>query len=250
MRFALGDGQRIAAAPGLSGECPMCGSKMLPKCGKLRVWHWAHRGVRNCEHWWEPEAAWHRQWKDEFPADWQEIVHYAEDGEKHIADVRTPHGLTVEFQRSRLPVEEATSREDFYGNMVWVVDGTRLQKDLDRFSGWKNYLFPTRLDGVLETRFPNQCFPPSWLRSRTLVVFDFNGADPQGAAPDPDAELWCLFPGHTAGRALIAPLSRREFVRMAREQSFIFEYEAISRIMAELYQQEEALWFGRSRRSS
>ena len=51
------------------------------------------KGRRFCDPWWENETEWHRAWKDQFPADWQEIVHHAEDGEKHIADVKTDRWL-------------------------------------------------------------------------------------------------------------------------------------------------------------
>ena len=239
MHFANVDGQRLPAEPGLSGECPSCRKPMVARCGTRRVWHWAHKGVR-CDDWWEPETGWHRAWKDEFPADWQEVIHRSDTGERHIADVRTPHGLVIEFQHSRLPPEERSARENFYGNMVWVVDATRLDRDVTRFLEFKDYFHPTHLGGIAVCNF-SRCFPADWSWSSVLVVFDF--AQEQGAS---DAELWCLLPGRVdRGRMLVAPLPRDEFVRMAREQSFIFESEGIMAEMAEHYRKEEALWFGR-----
>lgn len=94
---------------------------MIAKCGGHRVWHWAHRGVRVCDPWWEPETEWHRAWKNEFPVDWQEVVHLAQSGEKYVADVRTQGGMVIEFQHSFLKVEERTARESFYRPMIWVV---------------------------------------------------------------------------------------------------------------------------------
>ena len=69
-----------------------------------------------------------------------------ETGEKHIADVRMVHNLTIEFQHSHIGSLERTSREKFYENMVWVVDGTRLKKDYPRFlkgkkNGFENQIF-------------------------------------------------------------------------------------------------------------
>jgi hypothetical protein len=29
---------------------------MTPKCGQLKVWHWAHRSTRSCDPWWENET--------------------------------------------------------------------------------------------------------------------------------------------------------------------------------------------------
>jgi competence protein CoiA len=71
---------------------------------KLRL---AHRGERFYDLWWEHETEWHRTWKSKFPDDWQEVVIRQDAlGEKHIADVHTSHGLTIEFQHSHLRPEE------------------------------------------------------------------------------------------------------------------------------------------------
>src|SRR5262245_64746908 len=102
MKYALVEGERREAEPGLSGKCPRCGGAMIAKCGplRLRVWHWAHRTNRTCDHWWESETEWHRAWKNHFPENWQEKIHTSEDGEKHFADVKTESGLVIEFQNS------------------------------------------------------------------------------------------------------------------------------------------------------
>jgi competence protein CoiA len=239
VRFAMVDDRRIEATPGQTGHCPNCAKPMIAKCGTQVIWHWAHKGVR-CDGWWEPETAWHRAWKDQFPAEWQEFVCEGDGGERHIADVFTSHGLVIEFQHSRLPPEEQAAREAFYRNMVWVVDGTRLASDVARFMDIKDSFHRTHLHGILMSNYP-RAFPAGWTWSSMLVVFDFAGAE--GAA---DSDLWCQFPGYLQdGRRLVAPLPRDEFVRMAREQSFIYEVQGIMAAMAERYRQEEALWFGR-----
>lgn len=140
MRFANIDGQRVEATPGQSGHCPSCGKVIIAKCGTRVIWHWAHKGVR-CDGWWEPETAWHRAWKEEFPTEWQEFVCEGDGGERHIADVFTPHGLVIEFQHLRLPPEERAAREAFYPNLVWVVDGTRLASETARFKEFKDYFY-------------------------------------------------------------------------------------------------------------
>lgn len=100
----------------------MCGAAAIAKCGEKVVWHWAHAGQRHCDPWWENETEWHRSWKQCFPEEQREIVMFAPDGEKHIADVRTPNGMVVEFQNSPMAPEELRSREQFYGKMLWVVN--------------------------------------------------------------------------------------------------------------------------------
>ena len=45
--------------------------------------------------------------------DWQEVVHVADDGEKHIADVKTPSGLVIEFQHSYIAPDEIMAAKAF-----------------------------------------------------------------------------------------------------------------------------------------
>lgn len=126
MRFALVNGRKAAPQPRLRGICQYCQEEMIAKCGKFVRWHWAHKSRQSCDPWWEAETDWHRNWKNEFPEEWQEVVHTDErTGERHIADVKTPHGFVVEFQHSALSGEERRSREDFYQDMIWIVDGDR-----------------------------------------------------------------------------------------------------------------------------
>ena len=135
MHFALVNGIKVEAKPKLKGVCTNCGSEMIAKCGRVKVWHWSHKNNLSCDPWWESETKWHREWKNKFPAEWQEISHIDPlTGEKHIADVKNPHGLVVEFQHSPIKDEERCSREDFYGEMVWVVDGTRGALDESYFN--------------------------------------------------------------------------------------------------------------------
>ncbi len=134
MKFALVNGQRQEAQPNLSGKCPTCDHPMVAKCGEVRMWHWAHQGSRFCDPWWENETEWHRAWKDQFPDEWQEIVHHAENGERHIADVKTGDGWVIEFQHSSIRPDERRSREAFYRSLIWVVDGLRRKRDGGHFS--------------------------------------------------------------------------------------------------------------------
>lgn len=107
---------------------------MVAKCGRVKAWHWAHLSNYNCDPWWESETQWHRDWKNRFPTDWQEVVHVDEKtGERHIADVKTPHDLVIEFQHSPLDYAELVSRESFYKNMIWIVDGDRGSLDPANF---------------------------------------------------------------------------------------------------------------------
>ena len=135
MKLALVNGQRSEPSPQLRASCAYCGREMISKCGRVKMWHWAHKSRASCDPWWESETEWHRDWKNQFPVDWQEIVHTDEaTGEKHIADVRTPFGLVIEFQHSPIEPQELESREAFYKNLIWVVDGDRGTADPQYFN--------------------------------------------------------------------------------------------------------------------
>ena len=99
MKYALINGLKVQAAIGAKGYCPSCGKELIAKCGERKINHWAHKGTRICDSWWEPETEWHRSWKNKFPHNWQETSFIDEQtNEKHIADVLTNQGLVIEFQ--------------------------------------------------------------------------------------------------------------------------------------------------------
>lgn len=133
MKYAIVNGERQEAQPKLSGKCELHGCSVIAKCGKVKIWHWAHVGQQNCDPSKESETPWHRAWKDCFPKEWQEVVHVAENGDKHRADVKTDQGYAIEFQHSPIKFEERQSREDFYKAMIWIVNGLRQPNDKEKF---------------------------------------------------------------------------------------------------------------------
>lgn len=74
------------------------------------------------------ETAWHRDWKLAFPPAFREIAFYdAANNNMHRADVYTPSGYTIEFQNSPITLAELTSREAFYPNLIWVLNGKKFK---------------------------------------------------------------------------------------------------------------------------
>ncbi|WLB57432.1 competence protein CoiA [Bradyrhizobium japonicum] len=214
MKYALASGQRVEAFAGGRATCLTCNGEVIAKCGSYRIHHWAHQGIRDCDSWAEKETEWHRAWKNKFPAECQEFIqHNLKSGERHIADVRTSHGLVIEFQHSHLDPPERIERESFYGNMLWVVDGTRLRRDYPRFvNNAKNSLRETNNRGYFLTGFPDECFPPLWLDSSAPVIFDFRVWD-ESQPPDVSRDtLWCLLPGRAEGSAVVMAMAREQFV--------------------------------------
>jgi hypothetical protein len=109
------------AKPELTGTCPLCGGELIPKCGEIKTWHWAHKSLIDCDTWHEPETEWHLWWKTQFPPIWTEQV-ITRDGKKHIADVLRPDGTIIEFQHSPISPKIIREREEFYNKMIWVFD--------------------------------------------------------------------------------------------------------------------------------
>lgn len=219
LQFANWNGTRVEAAPGLTAECPQCGKPVVAKCGPIRIWHWAHLGKRTCDPWWENQTPWHHGWKAEFPAGWREVIAADGNGEKHIADIRTPHGLCIEFQHSHLRPQERTAREAFYcPNLVWVVDGTRLKRDLPRFAQGQQTLRRIGRLPLFFVPFPQECFPQDWLDCRALVFFDFHGSVETRAEK---AILWGLLPGRVEGQAVVVAMLRKQFVRLVQQTAEI-----------------------------
>lgn len=207
MRYALTNGQRREAEPGLSGQCPSCLAPVVAKCGEIKIRHWAHRGKRVCDLWWENETAWHRQWKDQFPVEWQEQIHIADDGEKHIADVKTSQGWALEFQYSAMTPEERRSRNDFYQKLVWVVNGLRRKRDWTQFAkAWNAGIQIGNAAFLKKVNLSNATLIQEWSNNTVPVFFDFG--EPQ--------RIWWLFPTGPDGWAYIGAFSRADFVNLHR----------------------------------
>jgi len=188
---------------------------MISKCGERRIWHWAHRGERHCDHWWEPETEWHRAWKDKFPAEWQEIVHRADNGEKHIADVKTAQGTVIEFQHSYLRPEERRSREAFYKPMIWIVDGLRRKRDKQSFD--KTHCHIVRL-APLTLRMPTKhcSLLREWIDCPVPVFFDF-GLTQEDLASFGTPILWRLSPKSADDIAFVSPVPLEKFIDAVRK---------------------------------
>jgi len=213
MRFALIDDKLVEAAPGLQGLCSGCLQPVIAKCGIQRIHHWSHRTSKTCESWWEPESQWHRAWKSNFPVEWQEkVLPDQRTGEKHIADVRTSHGLVIEFQHSHIAPQERAMRENFYQTMVWVVDGTRLKRDYVRFQNAVKDFRATDMQNIFLVEFPDECFSSAWLKSSEPVIFDFRGIGSVAELENKSHGLYCLFPNQSILGAYVARISHKAFI--------------------------------------
>lgn len=204
MKYALLDSERQTARPGSRGSCPECEGIVIAKCGTQIVHHWAHKASSNCNSRWESEGPWHQAWKNSFPEDWQEIVHFDADGEKHIADVKTDRDWVLEFQHSFLKPDERQSRNEFYSpKLVWIVDALRRPTDFTQFDEMMTRA--SRLDetGSFWTASPGNCrLVKEWSGSNAQVIFDFG----------PKLGLWWMLGRLSSGQVLFARYSQVQFI--------------------------------------
>lgn len=217
MRFALVEGKKAEATKGAKGLCPSCGSEVIARCGEVRVDHWSHKGTRTCDPWWENETDWHRSWKGQFPVDWQEVTHFSEKGEKHIADVKTDNGWVLELQHSYLEPDERRARNAFYPKLVWIVDGLRRKRDKQQFQkAIEESVVVSEKPLIRRVRFPGECrILKEWLDCSALVFFDF-----QEVKELKDPFLWFLLPGVSSSEAYLMRFARTRFVEFHKDKRF------------------------------
>lgn len=218
MKYAIVEGKKAEATKRAKGVCQFCASELIAKCGETKSHHWAHKSIRGCDSWWETEGEWHRSWKNEFPSEWQEIIHIASTGERHIADVKTETGWVIEFQSSYLKPEERRSRNEFYDKLIWVVDGCRRPTDVKQF----NRILEegsTRIVNkpyTIRVNFPDECrLINEWGSSDKLVFFDFYSGNKTG-----QEFLWFLYPQLPSGNVYISRIKSCAFVETSNGNGF------------------------------
>lgn len=199
------NGERKEPAPGLLGSCTGCGSPTIAKCGKVNVHHWSHKSKVECDPWWENETEWHRSLKKHFPEPWQEVVHKADNGDIHRADVKTDKGWVLEIQYSAITSDERASRNAFYPKLAWIVYGLRRKKDpVQFFHSLK--LVKTLEDSVFKKIYDvcpdSGALLRDWSNDRSPVFFDFNHPE----------LFWCLLPRSAEGKAVVVEITRQQFI--------------------------------------
>jgi competence protein CoiA len=216
MKYALVCGKKTEASKGATGACPSCGSELIARCGQVKVNHWAHKGTRNCDPWWENETEWHREWKGHFPIEWQEVVHKSDTGEKHIADVKTEKGWVLEFQHSFINPEERLSRNRFYPKLVWVVDGIRRQRDQQQFRKiLEESAVLNQKPLIRKVNFPGECrLVSEWIDSSAIVFFDFRETITE------DSALWLMIPGVSKTEAYLMNILCENFIEYHKDERF------------------------------
>ncbi len=179
MLFALVNSTKTAASPGLSGVCPLCERRVNARCGEINIWHWAHRKNEDCDSWYEPETAWHQNWKLVFGKEHCEQV-ITKNNVRHIADIFTNNQVVIELQNSPIQIKVVRKREDFYGErMLWIINGEEFKHNFsiieirpeDEYDEFDDALFEEIGDEMVD-RTTGEIFPNT--RKPKELVFSWN----------------------------------------------------------------------------
>jgi hypothetical protein len=103
--------------------------------------------------------------------------HALRDPARHIADIKTPNGLVIEFQHSAIKPDEVEKRTNFYGQVIWIIDGTRRPTDLIQYERMFSENRAERFDGVdIYTVYCEESrLLKEWGSLGRIVGFDFGG---------------------------------------------------------------------------
>lgn len=220
MNYALVDGKISRPLKGLKGICPHCNRNVSAKCGTIKVHHWAHEKNFVCDPWMDISTQWHKDWQNEFPQEWRERSHTDENGERHIADIKTNSGWVIEFQHSPIEKEEIIARNKFYKNIIWVFDGSRRNKDFKHFKEDLNKSLTLGRYNRLESY--RSKILHEWVAYDKPVIYDFFYEDNQ--------HLWLILPPNNQSFIYFTEIPKRGFVTLMKASSGI-----ISKYLDKLY---------------
>lgn len=146
MIYARGEDNKmiIASSRDVVAYCPDCGERVIPKVGRIKSHHFAHKNHSNCPSTWEPMSQWHYDWQHTIknPVGGVNIEVKIVSGLNYKrADLVNKNGLIIEFQKSSISVDEIIERESKYQLMIWVV-----HKNLEKSKVWNYTNHPVYID--------------------------------------------------------------------------------------------------------
>lgn len=104
-------------------HCNCCDEIMIAKKGNRKIHHFAHKTKINCDEWYHThKTEWHLLWQNICKDKYKEFV-IKKDDVKHIADIYDEtNNRIIEIQHSQISDNDISKREEFYDNMVWIID--------------------------------------------------------------------------------------------------------------------------------
>ena len=129
MLYATKNKIKIKAIPNGIGYCPYCKQQLIPKCGMIKVWHWAHKANYDCDSWSEGETIWHINWKKVVKPENCEVI-ITRGNKTHRADIVNRLGRVIELQHSSISLKKILERQDFYKFIYWLFDARKFKDNL------------------------------------------------------------------------------------------------------------------------
>lgn len=111
---------KILAKPKIKGLCPFCNEELISRCGEINIWHWSHKSIIDCDSWAYGETEWHLKWKSLVKPEFCEV-----GIKNHRADIIGNDEKIIELQNSPITPKEIKEREEFYNNMIWLINVPR-----------------------------------------------------------------------------------------------------------------------------
>lgn len=116
--------------------CPGCGADLMLKAGEVKIPHFAHRSLADCDASSEPETPLHLHGKLQLQEFFSRLNHSAElekylPAIKQRADLLVSQNMAIEFQCSPISPSQVRSRTEGYKSIaiepLWIL-GARLQQ--------------------------------------------------------------------------------------------------------------------------
>lgn len=158
-------GDKIYPTRYTDAYCPFCGGKMQYKCGKIMVWHWAHK-VHNENCIYKPETQWHLKWKKYGVDSGCKVEHRIGN---NITDVVISGTRVLELQHSGITANEIKERCSSYGSNGYHTDWL-----FDMRDKYKKDQLDLRINGDFFT------FVQKWKKSTINTLFNDRGRPTHG----------------------------------------------------------------------
>ena len=104
--------------------CFACNSSLIGKKGMIKIHHYSHVKNSGCviDRERDSRGVWNIMWQNIAQTQFiEKYINY--NGEIHIADIINENNLVIEVKDSNLSQAKINYRENFYNNMIWILNG-------------------------------------------------------------------------------------------------------------------------------
>lgn len=179
--------ERIRATKNAIAICPECNESLIPKCGDIKIWHWAHKHESNCWYSSHPMTLFHLAWQDLALKQGYDVeVNFKDESGKiiHRADILKKDNRIVEIQHSNISSKEMIKRCEFYKTkqllVDWIIDDNERYKKEKLI--YTPYLHPTTNQiqhKIYNIKLPKKytCLFENETAKYGKVIMDFGGIE-------------------------------------------------------------------------